>query len=70
MLLPNRNLAFGYQKFDLSASYALKPYMAFYTSIENLFSQHYDAAFGSPALPFAIRSGMRITLGGANGWWK
>ncbi|HXW90016.1 MAG TPA: TonB-dependent receptor [Terriglobales bacterium] len=70
MLLPNRNLAFAYQKFDLSAAYALKPYVTLYTSIENLFSQHYAAAFGFPALPFAIRSGVRVTLGGSNRWWK
>ena len=70
MLLPNRNLAAAYQKFDLSAGYTLKPYLTLYTSIENLFSQHYDAAFGFPALPFAIRSGMRFTFGGPVGWWK
>jgi len=70
MLLPNRNLAYGYQKFDLSAAYAFKPYISFYTSIENLFSQHYDASFGFPSLPFTIRTGIRLTLGGPNGWWK
>ena len=70
MLLPNRNLAYAYQKFDLSAAYALKPYLSVYTSIENLFSQHYDAAFGFPSLPFTIRTGVRFTLGGPNGWRK
>jgi vitamin B12 transporter len=70
MLLPNRNLSAAYQKFDLSAAYALKPYLTVYTGIENLFSQHYDAAFGFPALPFTIRAGMRFTLGGERGWWK
>jgi len=70
MLLPNRNLAYAYQKFDLSAAYACKPYMTVYTSMENLLSQHYAAAFGFPALPFTIRSGVRFTVGGAKGWWK
>jgi vitamin B12 transporter len=70
MLLPNRNLSAAYQKFDLSAAYALKPYLTVYTGVENLFSQHYDAAFGFPALPFTIRAGMRFTLGGERGWWK
>jgi vitamin B12 transporter len=70
MLLPNRNLAAAYQKFDLSAGYTLRPYLSLYTSIENLFSEHYDAAFGYPALPFAIRSGVRFTFGGAKEWWK
>lgn len=70
MLLPNRNLAFAYQKFDLSAAYALRRYVTAYTSIENVFSQHYDAAFGFPALPFTIRTGLRFTLGGESGWWN
>jgi vitamin B12 transporter len=70
MLLPNRNLAPGYQKFDLSGSYALKPYVKVYASMENLFSQHYQAVFGFPALPFAFRGGMTLTIGGERGWWK
>ena len=36
----------------------------------NLFSQLYDASFGFPSLPFTIRTGIRLTLGGPNGWWK
>jgi len=70
MLLPNRNLASAYQKFDLSGAYTMKPYLAVYTSIENLFSQHYAAAFGFTALPFTIRSGLRLTVGGEGGRWK
>jgi vitamin B12 transporter len=70
MLLPNRNLAGAYQKFDLSVAYTLRPYLTLLTSIENLFSDHYDAAFGYPALPFAIRSGVRFTFGGTKEWWK
>jgi vitamin B12 transporter len=70
MLLPNRNLAPGYQKFDLSMSYRLTHYARIYTGIENLFSQHYQPAFGFPAAPFEIRSGVTFTLGGERGWWK
>jgi vitamin B12 transporter len=70
LLLPNRNLAPGYQKFDLSAGYAVTSYAKIYTSIENLFSQHYQAAFGFPGTPFTIRSGVTFTLGGHEGWWK
>jgi iron complex outermembrane receptor protein/vitamin B12 transporter len=68
MLLPNQNLAPAYQKFDLSGRYSVNPVVAFYTSIENLFSQHYQAAFGFPAAPFTIRSGLTLTIGGEN--WK
>ena len=70
MLLPNRNLAPGYQKFDLSVGYSLTHYAKVYTSIENLFSQHYQPTFGFPAAPFEIRSGLTFTIGGERGWWK
>jgi vitamin B12 transporter len=70
MLLPNRNLAPGYQKFDLSIGYSLTHYAKVYTSIENLLSQRYQPAFGFPAAPFEIRSGLTFTIGGERGWWK
>jgi vitamin B12 transporter len=70
MLLPNRNLAPGYQKFDLSLSYELTHHAKLYTGIENLFSQHYQPSFGFPAAPFEIRSGLTFTIGGERGWWK
>jgi vitamin B12 transporter len=70
MLLPNRNLAPGYQKFDLSMSYSLTHYAKIYTGIENLFSQHYQPAFGFPGAPFEIRAGMTFIIGGERGWWK
>jgi vitamin B12 transporter len=70
MLLPNRNLAPGYQKFDLTMSYAVTHYAKAYTSIENLFSEHYQGAFGFPSAPFQIRSGVMLTIGGERGWWK
>jgi iron complex outermembrane receptor protein/vitamin B12 transporter len=68
MLLPNRNLAPAYEKFDLSGRYSVNSAVALYTSIENLFSQHYQAAFGFPGTPFTMRSGLTITIGGEN--WK
>lgn len=68
MLLPNRNLAPGYQKIDFSGTYRINRTLAFYTSVENLLSQRYDQAFGFPALPLTFRSGVKITLGG--GSWK
>jgi vitamin B12 transporter len=70
LLLPNRNLAPGYQKFDLSAGYAVTSYAKIYTSVENLLSQHYQAAFGFPAAPFTIRTGVTFTIGGHQEWWK
>jgi vitamin B12 transporter len=69
MLLPNQNLDPAYQKFDLSGRYSLNSVVALYTSIENLFSEHYQAVFGFPAAPFTIRSGLTLTIGGEN-WRK
>jgi vitamin B12 transporter len=68
MLPPNRNLNPSYQKIDLSGRYAVTPWVSVYTSMENIFSEHYQPAFGFPALPFAIRSGLTFTIGGEN--WK
>jgi iron complex outermembrane receptor protein/vitamin B12 transporter len=64
LLLPNRDLDAAYQKLDLSASYRVHPRVSVYTSIENILNQDYDASFGYPALPRAVRAGARITLGG------
>jgi iron complex outermembrane receptor protein/vitamin B12 transporter len=68
LLLPNKDLAPAYQKFDLSGRYSVTSVVALYTSIENLFSQHYQATFGFPAAPFTIRAGLALTIGGEN--WK
>jgi iron complex outermembrane receptor protein/vitamin B12 transporter len=64
MLLPNRDLTDGYQKIDLGGSYQLSRRLTLYTTIENLADEHYDDAFGFPALPLTFRSGIKIRLGG------
>jgi vitamin B12 transporter len=68
LLLPNRNLAPGYQKIDFGGSYRFNSHLKFFSVLENLASQHYDAAFGFPALPFSFRAGFKITVGGES--WK
>jgi iron complex outermembrane receptor protein/vitamin B12 transporter len=67
LLLPNQNLAPSYQKFDASARYRATKWASLYVSAENIFSQHYQAAFGYPALPATFRGGMTFTIGG-NEW--
>jgi len=64
MLLPNRNLLAGYQLVDFSGWYDLHRHVTLYTSMGNILDEHYQAAFGYPALPFTIRAGFRFTLGG------
>lgn len=65
MLLPNQDLLNGYQKVDLSGSYRIHPRLRWYASIENLANKEYDGAFGFPALPRTLRTGVTVTLGGS-----
>ena len=64
LLLPNRNLDAAYQRLDLSGGFQLNRHLQVYSAIENLSSERYAEAFGYPALPFTVRSGIRIRLGG------
>ena len=68
LLLPNHNLDPAYQRVDLYGSVRIHPRMSLYTSMENLLNQRYYESFGYPALPFTIRSGVQIRLGGES--WK
>jgi iron complex outermembrane receptor protein/vitamin B12 transporter len=68
LLLPNRNLDGAYRRLDLGAGYQVTPRMQIYANIKNLLSEHYDEAFGYPALPFTFRSGIKFNFGGES--WK
>ena len=65
MLLPNQDLAPGYQKIDLSAAYQVHRRLRGYVVIENLFDQEYQPSFGFPGLPLTARAGVRVSFGGA-----
>jgi iron complex outermembrane receptor protein/vitamin B12 transporter len=60
LVLPNRNLDFGYAKLDLGASYKLLPWLGVYGQAENLTSNRHIAPIGYPSLPFTFRAGLRI----------
>jgi vitamin B12 transporter len=64
LLLPNQNLDAAYAKLDLSGSYRIHPRLKWYLSIENLANSKYEAAFGYPALPASVRTGVTVMLGG------
>jgi vitamin B12 transporter len=64
LLLPNRDLNFGYQKIDVSGGYRIHPKVRWFATVENLLDQHYEPAFGFPALAINVRSGVTLTLGG------
>jgi iron complex outermembrane receptor protein/vitamin B12 transporter len=64
LLLPNEDLNPGYAKMDLSGSYAFHRSLTGYITLENFLDQHYEPAFGFPALPITVRTGVTVTFGG------
>jgi vitamin B12 transporter len=66
LLLPNRNLDFGYAKLDLNILYYATRHVTAFTQLDNLLSQQHIGPIGYPGLPFTIRAGMKIRIGGGN----
>jgi vitamin B12 transporter len=60
LLLPNRNLDFGYAKLDLGGSYQLLNWLDVYAQAENLLDSQHIAPIGYPSLPFTVHAGLRI----------
>jgi iron complex outermembrane receptor protein/vitamin B12 transporter len=60
LLLPNRNLDWGYAKLDLSASYKVLSGINVYLKAENLTDSQHIAPIGYPSLPITLRAGLRI----------
>ena len=63
LLLPNRNLDFGYTKLDLGGSYQFLSWLAAYAQLDNLTSNKRIAPVGYPSLPFTFRVGLRLSIG-------
>lgn len=71
MLLPNHDLLGGYQLAGFSGWYEVRGGITLYASMSNILDEHYQAAFGYPALPFTFRAGIRFMLGGGgNNKWR
>jgi iron complex outermembrane receptor protein/vitamin B12 transporter len=68
LLLPNRDLLNAYQLVEWSGWFEARRDLTLYTSIGNLLDGHYQGVFGYPALPFNLRAGIRLTLGGES--WR
>jgi iron complex outermembrane receptor protein/vitamin B12 transporter len=64
LLLPNRNLDFGYLKLDINGTYTANKYITIFTQLDNLLSQQHIGPIGYPGLPFTFRAGMKIRIGG------
>lgn len=62
LLLPNRNLDFGYAKIDFGGSYQLFSRLSIYGQAENLLSDQHIGPIGYPSRPFNFRTGLRLTL--------
>jgi iron complex outermembrane receptor protein/vitamin B12 transporter len=64
LLLPNRDLDFGYVKLDISATYALKHGFTYFAQINNLLNDQHIGPIGYPGLPLTFRTGLKLRLGG------
>jgi vitamin B12 transporter len=64
LLLPNRNLDFGYAKLDFNALFTLTSHVTVFTQLDNLLGQQHIGPIGYPGLPFTIRAGLKIRIGG------
>jgi iron complex outermembrane receptor protein/vitamin B12 transporter len=60
LVLPNRNLDWGYAKLDLGGSYKLLQWLNVYAQAENLTDNQHIAPIGFPSLPFNFRMGLRL----------
>jgi vitamin B12 transporter len=68
LLLPNRNLDGAYQRLELGGGYQITRSLTTYVDMQNLLSEHYSEAFGYPALPFTVRAGIKVSIGGES--WR
>jgi vitamin B12 transporter len=68
LLLPNRNLDGAYQRLELGGGYQVTRSLTAYADMQNLLSEHYSEGFGYPALPFTVRAGVKISVGGES--WR
>jgi iron complex outermembrane receptor protein/vitamin B12 transporter len=67
LLLPNRNLDYGYAKLDLGGSYQLLSWLGVYGQAENLTNNRHIAPIGYPSLPMKLRMGLRMQWGKGSG---
>ena len=63
LLLPNRNLDYGYARIDLGGSYQLLSWLGIYAQAENLTDNQHIAPIGYVSLPTSIRTGLRLQWG-------
>lgn len=62
LLLPNRDLAFGYARVDANATVRITPSVRVFTELDNLLGQQHTGPIGYPGLPFTFRAGVKLRL--------
>lgn len=60
LLLPNRNLDFGYAGLDLGGSYQFLGWLGIEAQADNLLNNQHMAPIGYPSLPMTLRVGLHI----------
>ncbi|MEO8735257.1 MAG: TonB-dependent receptor plug domain-containing protein, partial [Edaphobacter sp.] len=65
LILPNRDLDFGYAKLDADFLYAATRHVTAFTQLSNLLGQQHMGPIGYPGLPFTFRAGLKIRIGGS-----
>ena len=64
LLLPNQNLDAGYTKLDAYGTYAANRHITVFTDLSNLLNNQHIGPIGYPSLPFTVRAGLKLRLGG------
>jgi iron complex outermembrane receptor protein/vitamin B12 transporter len=64
LVLPNRDLDFGYAKLDANLTYAVTKRITAFTELDNLLSQQHIGPIGYPGLPLTIRAGLKVRIWG------
>ena len=64
LVLPNRDLDFGYARLDANLMFAIQKRVTVFTQLDNLLSQQHIGPIGYPSLPFMVRAGLKIRIGG------
>jgi iron complex outermembrane receptor protein/vitamin B12 transporter len=67
LLLPNRNLDYGYAKLDIGGSFELRNWVDIFAQADNLTNNRHIAPIGYPSLPFTMRTGLRLRWGPGSG---
>jgi iron complex outermembrane receptor protein/vitamin B12 transporter len=64
LLLPNRDLDYGWAKLDAYGTYTVTKHITVFADLGNLLSQQHIGPIGYPSLPFTFRAGLKVRIGG------